>query len=489
VVALAVFAGGGASAEANLELGLDAGIEYDDNILFSSTAPLSDFTLRPGPRIRIEEETGRLKWHVGYQPTYEKFLRYSEFDGWDHVADANVTWEMTPRTTFTLRDRYGNYNRYATALAETSVEGPIVEPGFVRFGRRYEQNNADASIDHFLTKIDRLTLSAFHVYSDQRSDITAGGESEVFGANLRWLRGLGMNDRAGLTVAYTQQQFESVDVRRQSESEFYNVSLDWFHTFDPTFNFQASAGPALVSSPQDDEFPSSFFGPLVPIVSGSNGVTGPALLDTCSTLSDGTPILSGACEAIPISALPNPALVFITGELPLIGGIPEADDSSLTYFATLIVSKHWRRLSATFRYTRDASTALDTTGEVRDLVLANLTWRPGDRWVVTWEATWQRREQENEGFVLATVLGPLGVQGAATAVGVRAVETGSRIHIDQWSLSLNVDYRWSKRVTLYTRAFWMEQTLKGDVPFSQTVDRLTILMGVRFFLDPIPLPI
>ena len=86
-----------------------------------------------------------------------------------------------------------------------------------------------------------------------------------------------------------------------------------------------------------------------------------------------------------------------TTDLGVIGDIPDTSGGGLTYFAAAALTKEWRTVSASLRYSRDASTTAAAGGNVRDVVQASLLWRPADRWKVNFVAAYEQRDQANAG--------------------------------------------------------------------------------------------
>ena len=507
---------GQARADAELRLGLETAAEYDDNVLARSDNVESDFLARLTPRLELWDRKGALQYDLRYLPTYEKFLDLSDLDGWSHDAFGSLSWQAGERTSLRLRDQYLNTNRAVLAFQQGEPIGPTGEAASVLGRRGFRQNVANAELEHQLTPVDQLTLSAQNVLSedDPFENFTATN-GDVTGVGLSWLRALSGRSRAGLLVRYTSQTFEDLLLSTSNRTEFYNASVQWVYRFDPTWSFSMSAGPAWVASDPPDRVESFPDQPLYPVIQRADGQRGPVLVDTCPQLDDGTPILAAECEVLPegrIFPRPGAAQGFVfrddltqTTDLAPIGDVPESSRDGLTYFAAAALSKEWRTVTATLRYSRDASTTASAAGNVRDVVQGNLNWRATGRLRIGFLAAWEQRDQETTGVVFdrralapatAIVLDPsqpLGIGQAriGQSIGLVAREISQTSKYQRYSLALNVQYTLSRRTSLFVRAYWSNQKTQDDTFGSRNtkVKRLDAMVGVQFFLDPIQLPI
>jgi hypothetical protein len=502
-----------AAAEAELRLGIEAAAEYDDNVLVRSENVLGDFLGRIGPRMELRDEQGRLLYEVRYFPSYEKFEDLSELDGWNHDAFAKFTWRASDRTSIILRDQYLDTNRATQALAVGEPIDPSGEAASVLGRRGFTQNVAYGELLHQLTHVDQLSFTAQNVMSDDDpfQDLTVT-ESDVTSVGLSWLRALSARNQAGLLLRYTDQRFDNLTVDTETRSRFYNASVQWTYRIDPTWLFSVSAGPAWVT--QDlPESPSTFSGqPLYPLIQGANA-RGPVLVDSCPTRPDGIVVLSPECEVVPESRLvPRPAgfegLVFRedladTTDLGVVGDLPETNDDGLTYFASLALTKQWQTVTASLRYSRDASTTAAASGNVRDIVQANINWQPTERWRFGFVAAWEQRDQETTSLAFdgralipatAVVFDPSSPTGLnmvpiGQSSGLLAREIDRSVTNDRYTLSLNVQYRLTRRTSLFARLYWIDQTTEDDFVGARNATRFDAVIGVRYYLDPIQLPL
>lgn len=262
-------------AEAELTLGVESAIEYDDNVLVQAENPQSDYLVRAGPRFELRDEQGKLRYELRYYPSYERFFRLSELDGWTHDARGKLTWRASERTSFSVREQYLDSNRAVEAIALGEPIDPTGEAATVLGRRGFTQNIAGGELNHMLTRVDQLALTAQNVLSkDQPFQELTVTNGDVTSIGLSWLHALSGRNQAGLLVRYTNQKFENVNIDTQTQSDFYNASLQWIHHFDPTWSFSISGGPAWVTSDVPDPpevFPDQ---PLYPLIRGATAPKG-----------------------------------------------------------------------------------------------------------------------------------------------------------------------------------------------------------------------
>ena len=96
----------GAGWGADLNLGLVGSVEYDDNVIRTSSGEQDDFVFRVMPQLRLLEEEGKLRWNLGYQVAWEKAVDTPQIDGFRHFADAGFQHHFNERTQVFFRDGF-----------------------------------------------------------------------------------------------------------------------------------------------------------------------------------------------------------------------------------------------------------------------------------------------------------------------------------------------------------------------------------------------
>jgi hypothetical protein len=490
-----------ASADAELKLGLETSVEYDDNVLYDSQLVEDDGIYRIGPRVQMYDQRGEFQWDVHYYPTYEKFFTLGQLDGWDHDAAASVTWSPNERTYLRLYDNYIDFNR-AVSFAQSADVAARVGDVEATIGREgFKQNVATGDLAYQFLPRHNLQFSLQNVVNegDPLAADQVRNKNDVTSGSIGYLYDISPITQAGITLQATRQDVER-DFGNDSRTDFYNLGFQLVHAFSPTLYLSASAGPTLVRFDEQEiigSLPNQALFPQIQPEGG--GLPRPVLASTCPTLDDGTPFLDDGCEAAAGIFFPGQGLE--STELFVTGDVPVQDTNDITYFANLSLVKRWRVLSASLRYVRDASTSGQFSGQVRDVVSFTLTWTPESKWRVTFNASWENRDQTQQvigyvrtltpttAFLISDAGSLLPVTDVAAATGLRAVLLDADSKDTRYIVSLSAEYRLTKRVTLFSNTYYIRQDTTQTGLVDREIDRFDIVIGVRFYFDPIQLPI
>lgn len=486
--------GASPAGSAELELGLEAGAVYDDNVFSTPEDRESDVAGRIGPRLRALDEGGALGWEVYYRPVYQRYLDLRDADDWDHDAYAALRWSISPRTTLRLSERFLDASNVNQALVAAAGADPTVEPTFRVGTSRSQYNQLEASLEHALAARHLVSLAAarYDTSYDESADETA-----VTALQASYLYLLTPLDRIGVGLSGTQQEvdYEAFEGRT---TRFYNASLRWVRQFDPTLALDVSAGPAWIdeSDPETvDLLPEQS---RYPVISTGEGLA-PVRASTCPLNGEGRRFLDERCRGFGRGTpFLDAAFLSESADLPRIGGTPSSD-SDVTYFAAISLTKEWRSVSGTLSYERDASTSAQLSGVVSDTVSTHVTWHPPAlRWGVSLYAVLERRELPNGGFTIQEIVEPAtvaGVSDVAEAVGFSYVKTSSSANVDDYLAGLYVTYDLlagraasGHQAQLYLNVAWQRQELDGEAARSTRWDRLRVVAGVIYTLPRIRLP-
>ena len=118
-------------------------------------------------------------------------------------------------------------------------------------------------------------------------------------------------------------------------------------------------------------------------------------------------------------------------------------------------------------------------------------------------AAWEQRDQANSGvafdrraLVPATAIvvdpsQPFGIAAVSIgqSAGLLAREVDRNVSNTRYTLSLNVQYSVTRRTSLFARVYWIDQRTGDDIFGSRNATRVNVVLGVRYYLDPIHLPI
>lgn len=476
------------AAATDVELRLESVMQYDDNVLSSATDKLSDTSLRLTPQLRILDETGDLNWEIRYAPRYRYFIDLDEFNGWDQDAYGKLKWKINERTTLTLSDWYTDYASFDRLLTEQVQQNGTIDTGFDLGQQRSQQNNLEGSLFHNLTRRSSLELSVSRYDTDYELPETS--DTWVTSGTLSYLYDWDPTDRVGVLVRATQQTVESLATDRPDlDTNYYNVSLQWMHLFDPTWTLSASVGPTWVDADLAP-IPDTIRNVLVfPTLQGP-GFAGPLLFASCPVI-DGLTLFATSCQPIPPVLFSDLSFLAERGDLPEVGSHSNSA-SDLTYFATVSLVKQWVNYSLTLRYLRDASNTSQVSGVIRDVISATATWDPTEPWRVSLSAFYELREQSATGRNSQVVLEPVtagGFPGVARASGFRLVEVKRNTSANRIFVSLYAQYDMTRSTSLFGTVFWSREQLTVDVLPVRVTDRFGVWLGVRYTFPRYQLPI
>jgi hypothetical protein len=468
---------------AEFELGVNAGVVYDDNVFSSPTDPQDDFIANAGPRLRLVDERGSVTWELRYWPTYQKYLDLKEADDWDHDFSGTLAWALSPRTSLRITERYLDSSNITAAFSEQGGPDPFIEP-VLQIGRnRVKLNQFQASLTHLLTPRQDVALGVG--YHD--TDYGGGLETEVTTLGGSWRYALTPVDRVGFGIGAVRQDVGVEPIY------FYSGSLQWIHQFDPTLVLDAAVGPAWVDRPAP-EFPEVLSGrSRYPAIRTSEGIA-PIRASSCRPIEGGLFALSVTCRPIPAGTVfESFAFLLEAVDLPRLGDEPDTD-SAITYFAAIDLTKRWREFTAAVSYNRDASTTSSVGGLVSDTLSVSVAWLPPARpWRVSFWGSFGRREYPGTGTGVETVIRGstvAGVSDVAEAVGFRLIEVERNQTVDVYLAGLYASYNFTPRSQIYLNVTWQREEF--DFEFSGATrrwDGLRIALGYVYTFPRINLPI
>jgi hypothetical protein len=490
ILAVVVLMVARAAAATDVELRLETTLQYDDNILSAADDELGDFSTRLTPRIRVLDEKGSLSYELRYAPRYRRYFRFHEFDGWDQDAYGKVQWRPSERTQLRLSNWYTDLASFERLLSEEVRQDGTIDTGFDLGQQRSKDNRLEAGISHLFTRRNWAELSLYR--TDTEWDRADEAKTEVTTINLSYLYTWDTNDQVGLVGRVTRQTVQSFSTLGDPlDTDYYNISLQWVHRFDPTWTLSAIAGPTQVES-ELLPTPDTLTRPLFPIITSPLGFSGPVVASTCPVLpSTGEFLLSVVCQPIPIFLFPDASFLSEVGSVPLLGSAPDTSEE-VTYFATVSLVKQWENYSVSLRYLRDASTSSDVSGTIRDVVSIGGTWDPTERLRIQANAFYEIRESSSQGR--AAVIVVEGVQvgnipGVGRAVGFRLQEFDSVTESHRIFLNLYAEYSVTRNTAIFASAFWSNEEIREDDQALRETDRFGVWLGVRYTLPRFQLPI
>ena len=477
---------------ADLTLGGRADTVFDNNVFSSDKDRKDDVSVRANPWMQLRDPDGRLQWKLKYGPSYEYFFQAgSQISGWDQDADGSLKLQLDPKTELRLSDHFQRF-RSLNRLNESVVSGGV--PSLVLRDTRdkFNRNSAEFNLDHNLSPTQVVSLFGSHFFwnfdNEQRRD------RQIFGAGARFLQRLDERTSLGGTISWSRQHFDAVGVADSTESDFIHFAGNLVYSFDPTFQLTLSAGPTLVLLDKPKDAPSQAVVAQFPTENGS--LTG-RLLDagSCPT-ADGSPVLTGACRAIPGTAGLGPLLGAPLVTVPFAGSRPSFGTTDVTFFANLEAIKRWENWVARLSYNRsDDSSAGIGVSSIADVVHGRLAWHPSPRWEFGLSAYWIRRTQAQDVSQTVVGVGPcgspactaFGVPQAAQAQSLRTLKLSSDIELITWTAALTGRFRLDKRTTLTSLVRWSREESRGNFRNDRSFNRLVARLGIEYEFRPIHL--
>jgi hypothetical protein len=482
------------SGAVELDTGISSEGYWTDNVYSQSVGEVDDFSVSVAPWGQLNDPDGEVTWALRYEPSYEYWLTEDDVTGFDHDASGRIGWRITPRTTLRLGERYQRFHSLSR-FNEQAAPGEDV----VVAGRRveYTSNIVNGGVEHWLTPRDFLVLNSNYLH--QTFDEEGQSDRDFYGTSLVYRHIWSERMSFGVVGSWSRQSVQLLtDEDEDRETDYYNISGLFNYVVSPTLRFEASAGPAYISSNVSDfSAPAGGFNGLQEFPRRRGGANQQFLIDadTCPRNSAGDRILTARCQII-TPAVPGTNLGAVSGELngvPLIGSIPGADDSTTTYFADIALIKDWERWRGELSYTRteDRSTGF---GAVSDIFYGSLRFQVTRRLVAKLNLSYELRDQTNENVAFVAVVqnSLTGIPNppwivAARTVGVSAELVDNNSGLDVTIASFHLNYDLTPRSSVYAMFIYRDEQSDGDVFLVRDMQRFSVAIGINYFFDPIDL--
>lgn len=469
-----------------------------------SDTPSEDPSFLVNPSMRLKDERGELVYDVLYTPIWEYFLDDRGVQGWSHDVRGNATWNPTRRTSIRVSDRFlrAQDTQLFNELVGLPTDPDISGDAAVQVGvtdRRTKSNFFTGSLTHRLAGTWSLTFDGQHTWIEE----AMRRETNLFSLSPGLDHALSERNTVGASLSFTRQTTEPFGGESRS-TDYLGLLGRWTHAFDPTMNLRMRVGPTLVMEDPLPDPPTSFPGrPLFPLIQDEDGFR-PIDVDSCPTFSDGTPYLDGTCTGAGAALTPASASLFRSqvGELLLIGDVTDPDNSSVTYFADVTLTKEWEDVDLTLSYRRSASTAASFgSSTIDDILNASVLWKPAQRWSLTFSGFYRHQSLDNQGRAFVTVLRelpagePTTVQlgevvvpvtfnrDVAEAVGVRTIEVQNDLTSDTFVFRFSLGYQIRERIRIVgTSYFSYDELATGG-----SRHEMSFNLGLTYIFDPIQL--
>ncbi len=238
-----------ASARASqVELSVDNRIGGDNNVFRSSTDRRADGFYTISPRLAISKNNSNLTYYVSYRPTYETYFKTSNIDGFDHEAQAAMTWRPTGIDTIGFSSNYTNSRRIRLEdRSGPSSPAPVIEESS---NERVQRTNANLSYRHAVNSKISFTGQAVVGSSEfsQNDTVDSRVYSGQVDANYVWdpLTVL------GVSVNYRRRDSDKgASFRFAEKTDIWNFSASIQRQVTPTIDISIQAGPSLIDTKQE----------------------------------------------------------------------------------------------------------------------------------------------------------------------------------------------------------------------------------------------
>jgi hypothetical protein len=493
IVAIPLLAAFAAPARAaDVVIGGDTELWFDDNVYGSTSGEVSDFSFDVGPSIDVSERWGSVEGSLDFTPTYELYFDESELRGFNYDASGSLSWSPAPTTTLSVTDTFARYRNLRGLQTSVGSTPPVLagrEPytrnivQLVATHRTSPKGQILARASYGLWDFSRSPRPGQVDYERPRQDTYSG---DVQGSYLITPR-----TRVGALVAFTRQAFD-YQVGFQTHTDYYNASFTLNFVPAETFLFRASVGPALVRQPAPQQGANAGLIRLDLIRTDGSGSFLVGVQGSCPLLPNGDPFDGPGCQFV---AFPFPNFLRLLDPIPVSGALQAPDRNNWTYFADFALEKDWERGSADFSYRRDQGTdsavgysTIADTVELRGSysVRRNLSFNAS--------AVWEDREQTRESALsgLITVLGTLPATPTLPAVNnlvpVGAIATGSsgsrnNETIRTFRSNIGGVYTLNERMRFRATVGWIDQNASPRSGYSDA-QRLYVVLGFDLELEP-----
>ncbi len=531
--------------EADLRVSLAAGVEYDNNVFRTSDDQTQDVLFRIGPRIRFRDERENLDYNFSYRLPYSRGFETRQDASFDQFFTGGLSYRFTPRTSFTMEDRFAWIRSDRAVQPIDDPDAPQINTGDERILR----NNLNASLEHLFT--NRLTGTLGVASSLFTSDRDDRREVQTYNGAGNLSYALNSKHRIGGGASFTHQDFADLPEQPGSTTDIYRVFASWMYRIDETLSFSIRGGPTWIDTVQNgaaalvaNNNPAGFGNPFlftrvtdagfangVPIDTDGNGspdirinnVFLPvdsliiATEQSCGVLAPSTPVISpqpscneGDYSVIPYDTPSNQAIVdaiVADGSVPFFAfvdppGAPTSQQSTqFTYFGSASLNKRWSpRVSSGLSYQRSESSASGVGGStILDAVTANLNFRYSSLWNFALRADWTNRTsvapttstfRTQQAFDSGATVVPGGeTPFLAEMTGERVFRiVNTEINTNRWAVAGRTSRRITRRLEANLRLAYNQQSSQsGTRGSSSDFDDVTLIMGVNYLFDPVPL--
>jgi hypothetical protein len=487
--------------------GWEGGVAWDSNVQGASGDDESGFSLRSGPELHLERPEGDFTFDLRYGPRYSYEFNVDGASGFDHFATGRGEWRVTPLTTLSLGQDLA-VTRSLLNIPQDPGSPTDLSQGGVEVGNEQALRSATTFVaTRRLSPVLELQAVGSGSIYEYENEQQADGRS--FSGSLQMMRAISRRLGLGMGTSVTRQTFDRTAVTAEGRgTTFYQGYGILSYDFDRNTVLSVQAGPAW-TAPDEIEpgaVQTRTYGTL-----SFNQQPYLVAASTCPARADGTFALSSQCAPAsyfrPGNPTPQP-IMFLQSSNPLTSvGVLDSSGvtGSITGFGRVSLTRHWEEVTGilSFQRTASASGGFGTSTNL-DVLSAQLTWQPDDRWTVSTTASWDHQTSSSEVAIPELALEPtmvyvdaLGnlvdasqafyvVPDAGLVKGLGSSElTDSAIDTRSYRFDVRVTREISRHLSVFGTGTAWQQVASGELEDDSTSNDLRFELGLSWTWDPI----
>jgi hypothetical protein len=410
---------------AELDLSMNAGMEFDSDAVVGQGKQGPDFGFRLSPTLAFQHSLPRLDYRLYYQPTYVRYVNTQRDDDVDHLGSLRADYALGPRSQLSLDGRVSWIRSFVFESFQETRAGQIVTVADDTLSSdRIFRGEGSLLAQHSFS--ERLTGSSSVSYSNLQAQDPDQVDSQGGYSESELSYALGPSSAINWGGAFSYQAFQEVDATLPGPLPPPNESL------------------VAVQQPSSQTYTYQGFG-------GFSRRFG--RIWTFSLRGGPTYVVTREQGAI-VARQTTPTTIDVLS-------VPSSVDGRWTLFGQARLSARWSetlRSSASYRRSQ-ADTSGFSGASIRDAVSLFTSWQPGELWNLGLLGEWVQRTRANQ-------------------------NQRDAFESTRWSLTGNASRNLTRRASLALRVHLSttDQTQRGQ---SSHLDEYLALLEFRYAFDPI----
>jgi len=462
-----------------LIFGLTSGLGYNSNVGNQTRNEKDDYSVRITPLMTLRNHDEALTYDLSYRPTAIRYFDYDQYDSWDHIVNGSLRYQVSPATSLSISDNFVA----ATSDGGGGLYGDGTGGSTGQAKQRRKYNSIRIGVTHAFSSRTSADANIFQSFTNYGQETQR--DNDTFGFDAGFTHSVSLRGQAGLRASFTQQNFDSVGQIRSTSTRYYNLSGVYLYTFDPTWTLSISAGPALVDQDKT-KLAESYVVAQYPAYPWGDGVTvSPYAWSSCKTDPDllAEERLLSNCSIVPVRGTPSALATLFPGFNTNTvtasydpASLPKIDDTSMTLFAALLLTKEWQRSTLSFeaRQSATSDTGLGAQGStVNTLASVRYARSLSSRWSLSLLGQWSKYKSSGDSiqpiFVViqdnSNPTYPDVAQLPATGARILPAKTTSGIDYEINTASVGMSYQITKRLSANGSISYLKQKNNNNYSF------------------------